>query len=236
MPTLPVALAVKAARWFGRPATVTAVDVLAPTLRKVTFEGENLRGKPWAAGQEIEFHVAAGDFRHYTPSVFDRTAGHLEVIFSTRAGGPGSHWVANLSPGDTVGVMGPGGGVATLPAEPGTRLVLLGDITTAGLFHGLLTAAGPVDASGAVEVHPDDRNAVKHLLPGLHVLDAGDEPGSALTAWADRLDTPSSAPVRVLIAGHAQTAQRIRSLLRARGFGRRDVTVKAYWATGKTGL
>jgi NADPH-dependent ferric siderophore reductase len=42
--------------------------------------------------------------------------------------------------------------------------------------------------------------------------------------------------VRVLLAGQAQTAQRIRSLLRARGLSRHDATVKAYWTTGKTGL
>jgi len=39
-----------------------------------------------------------------------------------------------------------------------------------------------------------------------------------------------------MLAGHAQTAQRARALLRAKGLRPRDVTVDAYWATGKIGL
>lgn len=37
MPTLPARLATRAERWFGHPATTTAVTELSPGLRRLTF-------------------------------------------------------------------------------------------------------------------------------------------------------------------------------------------------------
>ncbi|WJK36352.1 hypothetical protein [Solwaraspora sp. WMMA2065] len=88
----------------------------------------------------------------------------------------------------------------------------------------------------AVDMQPDDRDAVTRLVPGLDVLDTGDGAGTALTAWTDRIEAAASVRVRVLPAGHPQTAQRASALLRTKGPRRRDVPVDAYWATGKIGL
>src|SRR5262245_46320891 len=136
MPTMPAAIAARAERWLGRPATITAVDVLSPGLRWVTLSGEALRGRKYRPGDEIEFRVAPREFRHYTPARYDAGAGECEIVFQIHAGGPGSVWAAALSAGDAVAVMGPGGGGVRAVPRP-TPAVVLGDATALGVFSAI---------------------------------------------------------------------------------------------------
>jgi NADPH-dependent ferric siderophore reductase len=232
MPTLPAALAAGAERWFGHPATVTGVEPLAPSLRRVTLHGEALRGRRYQPGQEVEFRVAAQHLRHYTPARYDTVDGSLDVIFCTHAPGPGSAWAAALQPGQPVAVLGPGGGIRR---RAGTRPVLLGDATTIGLFIALLTAdPSSVEPVGAVEVAATNRAAAAALLPTLDIVTALDTPGAALRQWlADHTTLPAD---HAYLAGHAQSIQELRTTLRNRGIPRTAVSTKAHWAAGRTGL
>lgn len=232
MPTLPARLATGAERWFGRPATVTAVEDLTPGLRRVTFAVPALRGRSWTPGQEIEVRVAERDFRHYTPIGFDPDTGALAVVFALHSGGPGTAWARELATGDRTAVMGPAGG---LRRRGGQRELFLGDATALGLFASLLPSAG--EAFGAVEVPAPDGAGAAALVPGLDVLPARAEPGAALDRWlGDRIGVVPDAAQRACLVGHAQSIQRHRAALRAAGLARGAVTVKPYWATGKRGL
>ncbi|MET7400471.1 siderophore-interacting protein [Dactylosporangium sp. NPDC005572] len=101
---------------------------------------------------------------------------------------------------------------------------------------GSASGAGGVRASlrGAVEVPAADLAAARALLPGLEIVEAGDEPGRALDAWLAAASIPSS--TRVYLAGHARSIQRQRATLKAAGVSRSDLLAKAHWADGRAGL
>ncbi|MEV6349759.1 siderophore-interacting protein [Actinoplanes sp. NPDC051851] len=227
MPTMPAAIAARAERWFGHPATVTEVTVLSPGLRTVTMAGDALRGRRYRPGDEIEFLVSEREFRHYTPSAYDPGTGTCSVVFQTHAGGPGSAWAAALKPGDPVSVMGPGGGVRFDPTVPA---VLLGDATALGLFAAL--EASGTQVSGAIEIPAEDTAAAATVVRSVEVVAA-----STLRSWVTAHGAEvAAAKSRVYAVGHAQTIQQLRTLLRESGVSRQSIVVKAYWATGRTGL
>ncbi|HWN27690.1 MAG TPA: siderophore-interacting protein [Actinomycetospora sp.] len=237
MPSLPAPLAARAERWFGRPATVLAVEDLSPGLVRVSFSGDAWRGRDWVRGQEVEFRVAGRDFRHYTPAEVDPVAGRFDVVFVRHTEGPGTAWVAGLAPGQEVGAMGPGGGIRR---EPDRRELFLGDATTLGLFAALVPTAG--DARGAVEVAAEDLGAAARLAPTLDIVVAGREPGAALATWLDAhlyaVRTGDEAPPeRACLAGHTGTITALRRRVRVEfGLARSAVSAKAHWADGRRGL
>ena len=231
MPTLPAALADRAERWFGRPATVTDVKAVSPSLVRVTFAGDLMRGRHWHPGNEVEFRVSDHHLRHYTPARFDTATGTFDVMFCTVAGGPGTGWALGLRPGSPVTVIGPSPSVRW---RGGLRPLLLGDATTLGLLTALAGATLEPGPFGAVEVPAEDVPAVARLMPHLDVLAACAEPGAALCAWVAERSLVGTD--RAYVAGHAGTVQRLRNLLRETGLPRGSITGKAYWATGRAGL
>jgi len=225
VPSLPAALAARADQWFGRPTTVTSIVDLSPGLRRVTFHTPTVDVDACVPGAEIEFRVDDRNFRHYTPIPVSDTT--YDVVFARAADGPGTAWAHGLRNGDTANLLGPTRGVPRAPRE-----LLLGDATTISLFAAML--ADRTEAVGAVEVPAADRDAAAALLPGLDVLTAGPEPGTALAAWlAVAAHRPHD---RAVLAGHARSVQDLRKVLREAGPPRSAITTKAYWATGKRGL
>ncbi|MGL5809387.1 MAG: siderophore-interacting protein [Nocardioides sp.] len=206
---------------------------LSPRLRRIGLGGDELAGLKWRAGQEIEFRIGSRDFRHYTPAMYDPVNGRMEVIFSFGTSGPGTLWARQLRTADRLSLLGPGGGVRVDRARP---LTLLGDATTIGLFTALVAAGtAEIEGTGAVEVPPADVSTVRELLPSVDVIACETQPGRALERWIEeRLPLPTGA--RVVLAGHAQSIQRLRSRLRVAGHSSRDVTMKAHWSTGRRGL
>lgn len=231
MPTLPAPLASRAERWFGHPVTVTAAESLSPNLRRITFSGEAMRDRSWRPGDEVQFRVADRHLRHYTPTRFDAQNGVFEMIIFIRPGGPGSTWAAGLRPGDRVSVIGPNSG---LRYRADHQPLLVGDATTIGLFHALTQASAGQPTAGAIEVPEADRAATTEIAPHLTILPERSEPGDALLAWA-REFTDTGAQ-RAYLAGHAQTLQQLRTILRTRGITRDRIVTKAFWATGRAGL
>ncbi|EYF02938.1 siderophore-interacting protein [Chondromyces apiculatus] len=243
MPEVPAVLANVMEPWFARSANVTAVEDLAPRLKRVRFEGSALRGVRFHAGQEVEFRVSETAFRHYTPSAFDGTQGALEVLFFLHGHGPGSTWASGLREGTRANVLGPGGRF-TLDPFAATH-VLLGDETSLGLFSAMGRSLPPGSrAVGAVEVEPGCERwpaLAGSLLDGAPRR-AGKR-GEALRrwveehpAWLDKRRAHNGDTVFYL-AGHAGTLVELRRwLVEERGIPRRAVRSKAYWADGKRGL
>ena len=224
MPSLPAPLAARAEMWFGRPTTVTSIIELSPGLRRVTFHTPSMDAGLCVAGAEIEFLVSERDFRHYTP--IPGPANTYDVVFARSTDGPGTAWAHALRIGDTTQVLGPARSVKRAPRE-----LLLGDATAIGLFAAMLAdAPGQV---GAVEVPAGDRDAAAALLPGLDVVTTGERPGSALVAWLAA--TAHRVHDRAVLAGHAQSVQELRRMLRAAGTPRAAILTKASGPTASAG-
>jgi NADPH-dependent ferric siderophore reductase len=229
MPQLPVFLAQPMARWFGHAVEVSRVEEHGAWLRRVSFAGEGLRGRGWRAGQEVEFHVGDGAFRHYTPSGWDAVAGRFEVVFHLHGRGPGSVWASGLRVGDGAHAMGPGGRFGLVA---GVRHVLVGDETAIGVCMAM--RAGVPTASACLLEVDDEVEVVRALVPGATVVSRGAERGEALAA---ALRATARAGDVLYLAGHAGTIQRLRKVWSGElGLPRSAVRIKAYWADGRRGM
>ncbi|MEV2254499.1 siderophore-interacting protein [Streptomyces sp. NPDC050147] len=226
----------------GRPCTVTEIEDLSPSFRRVHLAGDGLRGHAWAPCQVSTFLVSPTEFRRYTPDSFDAMAGRMSLLFYRHGAGhagalaPGEAWLEGLAVGDEVTAMG----LETTRsfrarAVPGTVLVC-GDGTTVGLWNSMIRwLDSQTRVSGVVEVPAPDVPLVQGLLPGVQVVAQSGQPGDAVLS---RLGDASFGEVtHAYLSGHGQTIQRARDMLRTRyGLHRSVIYTQPYWATGKVGL
>ncbi|MEU7658259.1 siderophore-interacting protein [Streptomyces lincolnensis] len=88
---------------------------------------------------------------------------------------------------------------------------------------------------GVVEVPARDVPVVRDLLPGVQVVAQSPQPGEALLSWLDA--APPEKVTHAYLAGHGQTIQRARNVVRTRyDLHRSIIYTQPYWATGKVGL
>ncbi|MEM9258732.1 MAG: siderophore-interacting protein, partial [Bacteroidota bacterium] len=214
------------------PVLVSEIEYLTDELKRVRFVGD-LSHTSFTPGQVIEFRVNDNAFRHYTPSFYDRQAGICEVLFYLHGRGPGSHWAANLLPGDAAKLMGPGGKLRF--RQEATAHYVFGDESSLGL---------------ATHLH---RAAWAHGQPFscLMELTAGNED------WPDLVELPArvvsaSSPVSQLtleqlgwftpnphgnsayyLTGKASSVRVMRKRLVDQGIPKNRIQTQIYWAEGK---
>ena len=236
---------------FMLRATVSETGQLTRSMRWLRISGPALRGVEARPGQQVRVLVGdpfrakvlvggLGELRR-TYSVYrgDPAAGEIELcVYLHNGGGPGARWAREAQPGQEVALSRPEG-----------RFVLRADAPY-HLFVGEETAMVPFTAmSGSL---PDAARvqAVIELadladrLPGMRAestvwVQRGTE-GAASSAGLPRavagLDLPSE-PGVAYVAGEARTCQAVRDhLVRERGWPRRSVLVKPFWAPGKRGM
>jgi NADPH-dependent ferric siderophore reductase len=177
----------------GRPARWPRIS---STGRTVWPEGEDAMHRPvyTTAGQDgdwLDFDI----FRH--------------------AGSPTSDWAESDPVGQTVGVMGPGGGWC----PQGSPLYLFGDQTALPAICRMLALAG-----GEVKAFVCAAECDLCELAGDRRVTVVQD----LVAALDATETPGGA--HVWFAGHAEAARMARARLTARGLGKRDFTAAAYWS------
>jgi NADPH-dependent ferric siderophore reductase len=233
------------ADYAERRGFVTRVDAVEPVgegLLRIAFAGEGLRAVEPGPCDVTAFRIAANDFRHYTPETLDPAAGRATVLFHRHGqpDAPGLAMVEALAPGDAVTWCGLASARGFRWEAP-RRVLALGDASTAGLLVSLTDRAHADSAEllAVIEVEEPDRAAVAELLPGAVVLAAGPRPGDAAAGWlADAGEAVKRlAPDAVYLAGHGQSVQAQRDLLRTvHGLDRRTIRTQPYWATGRTGL
>ncbi|MFI9169624.1 siderophore-interacting protein [Streptomyces lincolnensis] len=241
MPSLPAPFA-RMIEVRGMPCTVTGTEDLSPSFRRVHFAGEGLKGREWAPCQVTTFLVSPTAFRRYTPDAVDTVTGDMSILFHRHSAvvtgppSPGDAWLDSLAVGDRVSAMGL---EATrgfrARAEPGTTLVC-GDGTTVGLWSSMIQRpGGRARVRGVVEVPAQDVPVVRDLLPGVQVVAQSPQPGEALLSWLDA--APPEKVTHAYLAGHGQTIQRARNVIRTRyDLHRSVIYTQPYWATGKVGL
>jgi NADPH-dependent ferric siderophore reductase len=242
MPRLPAPFA-RMIEVRGTPCTVTGIEDLSPSFRRVHFAGEGLQGREWAPCQVTTFLVSPTEFRRYTPDGFDATAGAMSILFHRHSVGaegppsPGDAWLDGLAIGDSVSAMGLEATRSFRAREVPGPVLVCGDGTTVGLWNSLIRWLGDrARVCGVVEVPAPDVPLVRDLLPGVDVVAQSEQPGAVVLSWLD--DAPRSGEVtHAYLSGHGQTIQRARNVVRARyDLHRSVIYTQPYWATGKVGL
>ncbi|MBC6457832.1 siderophore-interacting protein [Actinomadura sp. HBU206391] len=226
-------------------------------MRRIRIASGQLRDVHWSPGQHVRLTVTPPTRwlrdprdarRSYSVWHLDREHGNLDLCVLDHGEGPGAQWAKTAYVGRPVTMSRPEGRL-TLREAP--YHLFAGDETAAVAFGAMLRAL-PADAAvhGVLETDAPDGEVPlprPHRLPWIHRGDddADAETENARPAAAER--TPLVEAVRALrlprrpgiayLAGHASDCQAVqRHLLHERGWSRRDIVVKPFWAPGKRGL
>lgn len=211
-------------------------------MRLVTLAGPDLAGLAWVPGQHVRLQVGpggvdwlVGTLRTYT--VWDYRDDRLELIVFDHGDGPGAEWGRTAKPGDELMLMRPQGDFVTARAA---YHVFAGE-ETAQVAYGVMMRALPADAQvfARLEVEsPDERLPMdpKWDVDWTYRQGRSAASSESLVEAVRGLELPAE-PGRAYLAGEARTIQMIRRhLVEERGWARRDVVTKPFWAPGRKGL
>lgn len=222
-------------------ATVDQAEPLGDRMRAITLTGPDLADLKVAAGQQVRIQVGAtnpllnrliGALRTYSVWAYDGR--YLQLRVFDHGDGPGAEWARTVRAGDQVRLLKPEGGFV---CRPSTYHVFAGDETASVAFGAMIRGLG--DDAGVHAVIEVDTEHEQLPIPDVTWLHRNGRSAVRSTELVDAvaaLDLPS-APGTAYLAGEAGTIQLIRNhLVRERGWNRRDIRTKPFWAPGKTGM
>ncbi|THA63872.1 siderophore-interacting protein [Streptomyces sp. A0958] len=220
--------------------TVTEAEPVAARMRRIRITGGDLAGLGVLPGQQVRVHVDGGlttrrtySLRHYDP------AGSLDLCVYDHGDGPGAAWGRYVRVGDEVRFGKPEGGFVLRPGA--SHHVFVGEETASVALGAMLAALpDPSRVHGVIQTATAaGRLPVEHA-GRLRWQLRGDRPAAASQQLADgvrALELPDPARAVAYVAGEARTVQMVRDVLvRERGWPRRSVVTKPFWAPGKRGL
>jgi NADPH-dependent ferric siderophore reductase len=221
-------------------AAVASIDLITPRMRLIRLAGPALRGLTWLPGQQVRVRVRdpQGRTSLRTYSVWSYQGDQLELCVLDHGDGPGAHWARSIGKGDEVLLRKPEGTFVT--AQDAAYHLFAGE-ETASVAFGAMLGALPSGARvyGAIEVaREDDRLPLPRTdeLSWHFRADAPAASSAGLVRAVRDLDLPAGPGVAYL-AGEARTGQAVRAhLVSERGWPRRLVLVKPFWAPGKRGM
>jgi len=217
-------------------------EPLSPTMHRVVLSGPNLRDLRYAPGQDLMLRVprAGGTVtnRRYTIRSFEPTAAAVTIDASLHGTGPGTDWIRTARIGDRIEAIGPRGKITPrLEADwhlfigdetglPGV-LAMIEALPSASTVAALLEVETPDD-----EQEPGLTQGQKPQLRWVHRLGRS-APGDAgpLQSALDNAAQPVGLG-HVYVAAEARVVGSIRETLLERGFGRDQISAKAYWRRG----
>lgn len=226
---------------------VERVERLTPRVRLIRVCGPAVRDLAWTPGQHVRVHVKdlgapvwIGMLRDVlrTYSVWSYDGQGLELCPLDHGEGPGAGWARSLRVGDEVAFRGPEGRFVVDRSAP---YHLFAGEETASVAFGAMLGSLPDDVRvhGVVEVAgPQDRLPLPRSaeLRWCFRGDAAAAASPSLLAAVRELDLPDEPGVAYL-AGEARTSQAVRRhLVDERGWPRRSVLVKPFWAPGRRGM
>lgn len=172
--------------------------------------------------------------RTYTIRRADTERGIVDIDFvvhgDTGVAGP---WAASAQPGDRLTMASPGAGYS--PDLEADERVLIGDESAIPAISAALESL-PAGVSATVLI---ETRSAAHRVP---LPDAGtvtwvdedhDRPGANLVAAVAALEWPAGR-VQVFAHGEREAMKALRPIFAARGVERRDLSLSAYWAYGRT--
>ncbi|NBB66144.1 SIP domain-containing protein [Pseudomonas sp. ODNR1LW] len=245
-----------------RILTVTSVEDLTPTYRRIVLEGDDLDGFvslgfddhvkifPVAEGQTPVRPTLGPDgpvfpeprpvMRDYTPRAYDAAARRLTLDFVVGHGGPATEWAVAAMPGSVLGVGGPRGSfiVPTAFADH----VLIGDETALpAIARRLEELPAGVRAHVVVEVEDLDStwtfDSAAEVAVTWAVRDGGPR-GRAetlLTAVEEALAEVDRSDAYVWIAAESAVAKALRTHVLTLGFSAKSMKAAGYWRLGGVG-
>ncbi|HEX7665051.1 MAG TPA: siderophore-interacting protein [Polyangiaceae bacterium] len=226
--------------WLGdrllRDATVTEVEDLGKSYRRISLVGASLRDATCEPGDKVQIFLPEIGARTYTPFAFDREVGRIDLLVYLHGTGPGAQWARSLEPSTVVRLLGPR---SSLPLpQMDEPVALFGDETSLAVARSLydIRAAGR-GAVVRIEVDSTDEAKIACEAIGLpsEVL-VERTPGSS---HLDRIARDLAGVVKdggsLALSGNAHSIQLLRRHLKGLGVDR-EQKVKAYWAEGKRGL
>jgi NADPH-dependent ferric siderophore reductase len=225
----------------ARACQVVASSQLSSSVHEVVLSGDavQLAGVP---GNDVMVRVAnaAGKFvrRRYSVRALEPELDQFTLWITTGHDGPGSVWARSAQPGDSVDVIGPRGKIVLDPDADWH--VFVGDATGLAAFYRMAQSIEePGRAIFIVEIdHADDA-----------ITAAFDEGLGVTGIFVDRHDRERNDPAGLLSglaafafppdAGHAylfgefHVMKAVRAALLDRGLGEDEVSLKAFWRTGR---
>ena len=221
-------------------AEVAGIDQITPRMRLIRLAGDALGGLAWTPGQQVRVRVRdpRGKTALRTYSVWSYQGDEIGLCVLDHGDGPGAAWARSLEKGDEVLLRRPEG--AFVAAESAPYHVFAGE-ETASVAFGAMLGALPAAARvyGAIEVAREDDRLPLPRAAELVWRFRGDAPAASsagLVSAVRGLDLPAEPGVAYL-AGEARTSQAVRAhLVSERGWPRRSVLVKPFWAPGKRGM
>ncbi|GAB4057362.1 siderophore-interacting protein [Catellatospora paridis] len=216
-------------------AEVTGLSRLSSEFVRMELTADAFRKAAWTPGAKLQFRPRRGTMglRTYTPVSWDNARGVTELIAYTHGDGPAAQWFAQAAVGRPCEVFGPRRSIdLRVPAGP---VVFVGDETSVALACALRTVTG--DVSHVFEAR--DPAGLTGVLAELGII----ERAAVVAKTPDRVellraarDAAVPAACALVVTGDAATVHAVRR--DSRGWPRTPVQVtgKAYWAEGRTGL
>jgi NADPH-dependent ferric siderophore reductase len=232
---------------FFQLGEVTETAPIAARMLRITITAP---GQEWVPGQQVRVCVGnVGspsswlDGLRRTYSVWSYDGELMTLCVLDHGDGPGARWARAVRPGQEVLFGKPEGPLVVRPAP---YHVFVGEETASVAFGpmmaALLEADRGADIRGVIEVgYPADRLPLPdRLLPDRltwryrHGAPAASS--QPLLTAVTELDLPGE-PGSAYVAGEARTVQMVtQHLVRDRGWPRRAIRTKPFWAPGRTGL
>ncbi|XRQ05800.1 siderophore-interacting protein [Actinomadura welshii] len=234
---------------YAVETTVTEVGHVTPAMKRIRLLADAPVEFPYRPGQHVRVQIndplsvqgmlrPQDTLRTYTIWDFDREARSLELRAHLYDGdGIGLRWAHGVAAGDRVRCWWPKGDFFVRDAA---FHVFIGEETASVAFGPMLRS---LDESARVHGVVESEDA-EHAppLPRPHRLDRVYREGASAAASkvmldaVARLDLPEGEGA-AYVAGEARTCQLVRDhLVRDRGWSRRSIKVKPFWAPGKRGL
>lgn len=240
-----------------RRATVAKVELLAPQMKRITLQSEELRGFtslgfddhvklffPTPDGQlQLSLPGTEGAperiMRDFTPRRFNAETGELVIDFFIHEDGPATTWAVSAVPGSVLGVGGPRGSSIISTEGIGLHLLIGDETALPAIARRLEELPATTSAMVVAEVEQGFELSLSSRA-NLQVMwvprsDAKPGTGESLIDALDALPIMKEGCF-AWAATETQAVRAIRRyLIEKRGFDKRWVKAAGYWQRGAVG-
>ncbi|AZA84627.1 iron transporter [Chryseobacterium lactis] len=220
-----------------KECTVSHIENITNDLRRIRFETD-LHGVQFEPAYALGIRINDRDFRNYSPFNFNRETGTFDVVFHVHDHeAVGSHFVTQLSAGDSIKILLPRG---KRFFEPNAKIHFsIGDETSLGSSLSIKEAAEECGSLFICLHELEEAAALENLnLYGYH--SPKNSAMRMIEALTDFLREEKEAiyddDVVFYLTGNGDRMSLIRKFLKAKGVSPRCIRSQAYWIEGKRGL
>jgi len=224
-------------------ATVVDIHHPAERFRLITLEGEALKNIRWRPGQKIQLRLGGFTARTYTPLLWDGKEGVTQILaylhYQMVATTPGTIWAGSIRAGDRCTLSAPRESLDLASMKrPAT---FFGDETSIGLARAFKSTPGGFDGISFV-LEASSPVESRKVLDTLSMPNISLVTRSRDDAHLSQVETLMSQSLAIdkspqfILTGKARSIQRLTQFLRSHGVPPSQISSRAYWAPGKTGL